>query len=104
MRIMLNRYSSFFNHCYNENIKGLDGCDDMKFELKVSTGIKDFDHVIDYLHLGDNVVWQVDTLEGYKDMVIPFVLQAMKDQRKIVYVRFGQHIPIVKDDPLIKKI
>lgn len=103
MRIMLNRYSSFFNHCYNENIKGLDGCDDMKFELKVSTGIKDFDHVIDYLHLGDNVVWQVDTLEGYKDMVIPFVLQAMKDQRKIVYVRFGQHIPIVKDDPLIKK-
>ena len=33
---------------------------------RVSTGIKGFDHVIDHLRLGDNVVWQVDSISGYK--------------------------------------
>jgi len=33
---------------------------------KVSTGLKGFDQVIDHLRFGDNVVWQVDSLSGYK--------------------------------------
>jgi hypothetical protein len=66
---------------------------------KVSTGLRGFDPVIDMLRLGDNVVWQVDDVSHYKHVVDPFVAQAKKDGRKLVYVRFGSHPPLFRDDP-----
>ncbi|WP_102348611.1 PEP/pyruvate-binding domain-containing protein [Bacillus sp. Marseille-P3661] len=62
---------------------------------KVSTGMSGFDKVIDKLRLGDNVVWQVDSVENYKKIVDPYVAQALKDQRKLIYVRFGSHEPLL---------
>ncbi|KKK37731.1 pyruvate kinase [Mesobacillus campisalis] len=69
---------------------------------KASTGISGFDKVIDMLRLGDNVVWQVDSLEHYKKMVQPYVDQALRDNRKIVYVRFGSHEPVIPNKENIK--
>jgi pyruvate,water dikinase len=66
---------------------------------RVSTGLKGFDQVIDNLRLGDNVVWQVDSVADYKIMVDPYVAQARVDNRALVYVRFGSHEPIVEDSP-----
>lgn len=65
----------------------------------VSTGSEGFDHVIDGLRLGDNVVWQVDSVEGYRRMVDAFVIRARADGRRLVYVRFGDHEPLVGDGP-----
>ncbi|MGO4886778.1 PEP/pyruvate-binding domain-containing protein [Anaerobacillus sp. MEB173] len=65
---------------------------------KVSTGLKGFDQAIDMLRLGDNVVWQVDSVSHYKKMVNPYVVQARLDQRKLVYVRFGNHEPLFNED------
>lgn len=64
---------------------------------KISTGLKGFDTAIDHLRLGDNVVWQVDTIESYKEMVMPFVTQAIADHRKLVYVRFGKNEPLLQN-------
>lgn len=58
---------------------------------KISTGIRGLDEVIDWLRLGDNVVWQVDTIETYKRMVQPYIEHAQTQGRKIIYVRFSQH-------------
>jgi hypothetical protein len=69
---------------------------------KVSTGLQGFDQVIDNLRLGDNVVWQVDTASDYKLMVDPYVAQAKKDRRVLVYVRFGSHAPLVDASPDIR--
>lgn len=69
---------------------------------KVSTGLKGVDQVIDNLRLGDNVVWQVDSIHGYKKMVASFVEQAKEDNRELIYVRFGSHEPVVEEDPYIK--
>ncbi len=44
----------------------------MSLYEKVSTGLEGFDQVIDYLRFGDNVVWQVDSIQGYKKMVDRF--------------------------------
>ncbi|HEX3078617.1 MAG TPA: pyruvate kinase, partial [Lachnospiraceae bacterium] len=65
---------------------------------KVSTGIQGFDHTIDHLRLGDNVVWQVDNLNSYQEMVNSYVAQAKADQRKLVYVRFGSHEPLLYEE------
>lgn len=59
--------------------------------------MRGFDPVIDYLRLGDNVVWKVETVDDYKHMVDPYVTQARADKRNIVYVRFGNHEPVVAD-------
>jgi hypothetical protein len=65
----------------------------------VSTGSAGFDQVIDGLRLGDNVVWQVDSVDGYRQMVDAFVARSRTDGRRLVYVRFGDHAPLVDDGP-----
>ena len=63
----------------------------------VSTGMKGFDKAIDMLRLGDNVVWQVDSIEDYCYVVAPYVEQARKDGRNIIYIRFGKHRQVIDD-------
>lgn len=58
---------------------------------KVSTGISGLDRVIDMLLLGDNVVWQVRSIEDYCHVITPYIKQAKSDGRRIVYFRFGSH-------------
>jgi len=74
----------------------------MEIHDKVSTGLKSFDTAIDKLRLGDNVVWQVDSVDHYMKMVEPYVAQARLDQRNLVYVRFGSHEPLLAESPGIK--
>ena len=62
-----------------------------------STGVGGLDQVIDGLRLGDNVVWQVDTVAAYRRMVEPFVAQARRDGRRLVYVRFADHDELIDD-------
>ncbi|MGE5454752.1 MAG: hypothetical protein ACM3O9_06105, partial [Methylocystaceae bacterium] len=64
---------------------------------RVSSGLPGWDSVIDFLRLGDNVVWQVDRLEEYAYFVQQFVHQAHSDQRRLVYLRFGQHPPLTAE-------
>jgi len=74
----------------------------LHFNNRVSTGIDGFDEVIDMLRLGDNVVWQVDSVKNYKTLIDPFINRAILDRRKIVYVRFGRHEPLLETSEFIK--
>ncbi|NLX70245.1 MAG: pyruvate kinase [Clostridiales bacterium] len=67
----------------------------MNLYNKVSTGIKGFDQVIDHLRLGDNVVWQVDSVSDYKKMVEYFVESSKAENMRLIYVRFANHDPIL---------
>jgi hypothetical protein len=69
----------------------------MPIDNKVSTGITGFDQVIDMLHLGDNVVWQVRSIEEYMHVVRPFIEQSKKDGRKLIYFRFANHVPLMEE-------
>ena len=40
---------------------------------RASTGVFGLDRIFDGLRLGDNVVWQVDSLSQYRKLVQPFV-------------------------------
>ena len=39
----------------------------------VSTGIKGLDKTLNYLQMGDNVVFQVENIEDYKIFINPYV-------------------------------
>ncbi len=64
----------------------------------VSSGLKGFDKIIESIYLGDNVVWQVDSISDYREFVLPFVEQAHKDGRKIHYMRFADHSALFEDN------
>lgn len=69
---------------------------------KVSTGLKGFDQVIDHLRLGDNVVWQVDSITDYKQMAQYFVENAITENMNLIYIRFANHEPILEANRDIK--
>jgi hypothetical protein len=61
-----------------------------------STGINALDDMLTRLQYGDNVVWQVDDIEHYKRLVIPYVQRAIAEHRKMIYIRFAQHEPLLE--------
>lgn len=74
----------------------------MDIHDRASTGLMGFDKVIDNLRLGDNVVWQVDSVSEYRKMVDLYITQAMLEKRRLVYVRFGIHESLIKGSPDIE--
>jgi len=65
----------------------------------ISTGLKGLDEILCNLRKGDNVVWQVDNIEDYRYFVTPYVNKAIQSGRKIVYMRFAQHKPLIENQP-----
>ena len=68
---------------------------------RVSTGYSGLDEILDGLRIGDNVVLKVDSVEDYRFFVGPFVDQSLVSGKKVVYMRFGDHPPLVDPSPQI---
>jgi hypothetical protein len=71
----------------------------MEKNPRVSTGIPGLDSILDGLRIGDNVVWRVDSIADYRAFVTPYVRTALQDGRRVVYMRFGRHEPLVVSAP-----
>jgi pyruvate, water dikinase len=73
----------------------------MPIELatQVRSGIEALDRTVQGLRLGDNVVWQVDTLADYRYVAQPFADRALADGRTCVYLRFAPHPPVLDPRP-----
>jgi len=67
-----------------------------------STGIDGFDAVVNGLRKGDNIVWQVDSIEDYRHYVTPYIDRAVAEGRNIIYIRFAQHEPLIDDNPNVR--
>src|SRR6056297_2255424 len=64
----------------------------------LSTGLPGFDRVIRGLIPGDNIVWQVDSVEDYRLMVDPYCRAAIEQGERLIYFRFAKHEPVVPED------
>lgn len=73
-------------------------------EDRVSTGLAGLDEVLDGLRIGDNVVWRVSDLDDYRRFVLPFLDAAADAGRQIIYLRFGEHPPIIEQHPAVRTI
>ncbi|HEX2954957.1 MAG TPA: PEP/pyruvate-binding domain-containing protein, partial [Bacillota bacterium] len=67
----------------------------MVFE-RATSGLPGLDRILDGLRLGDNIVLQVDDVNDFAHFVRPFAKQAIADQKRLIYFRFGQHAPIIQ--------
>ena len=70
----------------------------------VPSGIQALDEVLQGIRLGDNVVWQVDRLEDYRYFAEPFAKAAIATHRRIIYLRFASHPPVLAPRPGLETI
>ena len=71
---------------------------------KVLSGMPALDQAVEYIRMGDNVVWRVSSLEEFRCFAVPFVEQAKKDGRNIIYFRFASHPELVPECPEVKRV
>lgn len=62
---------------------------------RVSTGLAGLDGILNGIRPGDNIVWQVDSVDDYVPFVEPLVKNAGE---KLVYFRFAKHRELVPKD------
>jgi len=63
----------------------------LKVHTSPSSGLPGLDTVLNGIRPGDNIVWQVDSIDDYIPFVIPFCSTAILENRKLVYFRFADH-------------
>jgi len=62
-----------------------------------STGLPGLDRILRGLLPGDNVVWQIDSLEDYQALVTPYVEAALRTSRPVVYFHFADHDALIPE-------
>lgn len=71
---------------------------------RILSGITEMDTALDSIRLGDNVVWRVSKLSEFRLFMEPYIEQAIKDKRNIIYFRFASHEPLIAERPEIKTV
>jgi pyruvate, water dikinase len=67
-----------------------------------STGLPGLDRILENLLAGDNVVWQVGTIDDYAPFVRPFCEEALRQGRKLIYIHFERHEELIAPVPRIE--
>jgi hypothetical protein len=76
----------------------------MQIDTGLSTGLPALDEVLKGLIPGDNIVWQVDTVEDYRCFTDPYIAAARRAGHRLVYFRFARHEPLVEGDDRIQVV
>src|SRR5512138_2308400 len=66
--------------------------------IALGTGFPALDAVLGGLRSGDNVVWQMESVDDYAPLVRPFAAEALRQGWPLVYYRFARHPPLVAED------
>jgi len=62
-----------------------------------TTGLPGLDRVLHGIEPGDNIVWEVEDIEEYQELVGPYA-QAAKDKgTRLIYFRFANHPSLIPD-------
>lgn len=57
---------------------------------RISSGIKNLDDLVESLHIGDNIVWEVDAGASYEVFVRNFIRESFDNRQKVIYVSFNR--------------
>ena len=70
---------------------------------RISTGIDGLDKALDDLRQGDNVTWQIESIGDYAFVATQFVTHIALSGKRIVYLRFGDHVELIPSEALEKR-
>jgi hypothetical protein len=60
------------------------------------------DRILEGLIDGDNVVWQVGSIDDYLPFVRPYCEEALRQGRKLIYFHFERHVELLRPDPRVE--
>ena len=66
-------------------------------DTNLSTGLPGLDNVFRGLIPGDNIVWQVGSIEEYAPFVEPYCKEAARRDHRLIYFRFARHEQLIPD-------
>ena len=66
-----------------------------QIDSQLSTGLHGLDRLLTGLIAGDNVVWQVASIEDYLPFAEPYCRNALASSGRLIYFRFAKHPPLV---------
>lgn len=61
-----------------------------------TTGLPGLDAVLHGIERGDNIVWQIESLDEYLALVRPYAAAARQQGRRLIYFRFATHAPLLE--------
>ena len=61
----------------------------------LTSGIPALDRTLRGVNAGDNIVWEIEAIEDYAELARPFARAALAAGRKLEYLRFAEHPPIL---------
>ncbi len=64
----------------------------------LGTGLPGLDRILKGILPGDNIVWQVDSVEDYMAVVAPYCRAGLQSGRRMIYFRFASHPPVIPED------
>lgn len=67
----------------------------MQTSFAPTTGLPGLDAVLRGVRRGDNLVWQIQSLDEYLALVRPYAAAARVRQRRLIYFRFAAHAPLL---------
>ncbi|MBN1524139.1 MAG: PEP/pyruvate-binding domain-containing protein [Spirochaetales bacterium] len=65
---------------------------------QMSTGLPELDKVFQGVRPGDNIVFQIDSVDDYVPFVHPFCHEAKEEKRELIYFRFADHPELLPKD------
>jgi len=68
------------------------------FDVQHSTGLRGLDNILKGIITGDNIVWQINSIDEYKCFVEPYAQFAHKSGKELIYFRFARHEPLLTED------
>ena len=71
----------------------------VQVNAQLSTGLPGLDRVLRGVIPGDNIVWQIDSIDDYAALIEPYCESARRLGRRLTYFRFAEHPPLVADQP-----
>ena len=66
--------------------------------IPLSTGIPGLDKVLQNIMPGDNVVWQIDSVDEYVPFIEPFAKNVVEKNGRLIYFRFSSHKELLSED------
>lgn len=57
---------------------------------KISSGIKALDRLTESLHVGDNVIWEVEAGTSFEVFMSNFIRQSVSENKDVIYVSFNK--------------
>jgi len=68
-----------------------------------TTGLPGLDAVLSGIEPGDNIVWEVDAIADYQELVVPYAAAAKAANRRLVYFRFADHPELLPLEPGVER-